>query len=149
MRQKSVLNSVALYLDAAGLEKTDRGMDLLHDVYEKTLRWVFSGRRYRMLVPPLPAFGRPFGPDGQRLKSAKIVTGGSALIAHVIAVDGQLVGGWKRSPARDSLRIHVNLLDRLAPAEEKRVQVEVRRFEAFTARAVETHGLGKRVARRR
>ncbi|WP_377154775.1 efflux RND transporter permease subunit [Roseateles sp. UC29_93] len=49
------------------IRATDAGMDVLHTVYEKTLRWVFSPRRFRF---PLPAFGRPFGPDGVRLKSA-------------------------------------------------------------------------------
>ncbi|MFX1678821.1 efflux RND transporter permease subunit [Mitsuaria sp. CC2] len=47
------------------IRATDAGMDMLHTVYEKTLRWVFSPRRFRI---PLPAFGRPFGPDTQRLK---------------------------------------------------------------------------------
>ncbi|OWQ48246.1 nodulation protein NolG [Roseateles noduli] len=47
------------------IRATDAGMDVLHTVYEKTLRWVFSPRRFRI---PLPAFGRPFGADKQRLK---------------------------------------------------------------------------------
>ena len=47
------------------IRATDAGMDVLHTVYEKTLRWVFSPRRFRI---PLPAFGRPFGVDKQRLK---------------------------------------------------------------------------------
>ncbi|ANH67617.1 efflux RND transporter permease subunit [Mitsuaria sp. 7] len=47
------------------IRATDAGMDVLHTVYEKTLRWVFSPRRFRI---PLPAFGRPFGTDKQRLK---------------------------------------------------------------------------------
>ncbi|WP_431103888.1 efflux RND transporter permease subunit [Roseateles noduli] len=49
------------------IRATDAGMDVLHTAYEKTLRWVFSPRRFRF---PLPAFGRPFGADGQRLKQA-------------------------------------------------------------------------------
>jgi len=48
---------------------TDSAMDLLHRVYERTLRWAFSARRYRILCPPLPAYGHGFGPDGQRDKS--------------------------------------------------------------------------------
>ena len=45
---------------------TDRAMDVLHRLYERTLRWAFSGRRYRLWVPPLPAYGHGFGPDGRR-----------------------------------------------------------------------------------
>jgi spermidine/putrescine transport system substrate-binding protein len=51
MRQKSVLNSVALYLDAAGIEKTDRGMDLYKSeedcrrVFEAALKFVNEHRK--------------------------------------------------------------------------------------------------------
>ncbi|MDN3921611.1 efflux RND transporter permease subunit [Roseateles violae] len=50
------------------LRATDRGMDVLHRVYEKTIDWAFSGRRYRLFV--LPAWGRPFRADGSRDLSA-------------------------------------------------------------------------------
>jgi multidrug efflux pump subunit AcrB len=46
---------------------TDRAMDKLHGVYERLIRWAFSSRRYRLFG--LPAFGRPFGSDGQRDKT--------------------------------------------------------------------------------
>jgi multidrug efflux pump subunit AcrB len=46
------------------IRATDRGMDVLHDVYERLIHWVFSGRRWKLW---LPAFGRGFGPDGHRL----------------------------------------------------------------------------------
>ncbi len=49
---------------------TDRAMDLLHRVYERTLRWAFSARRYRVFFPPLPAYGRGFGADGLRDKAS-------------------------------------------------------------------------------
>jgi multidrug efflux pump subunit AcrB len=45
------------------IRATDRGMDVLHGVYERLIRWAFSGRRWRL---PLPAFGRGFGADGLR-----------------------------------------------------------------------------------
>ncbi len=48
------------------IRATDRMMDVLHTAYERTIRWAFSPRRYRLLVPPLPAFGRPFLADGRR-----------------------------------------------------------------------------------
>ncbi len=48
---------------------TDRVMDVLHGAYERVIRWVFSGRRYRVFVPPVPAYGRPFDADGRRDRS--------------------------------------------------------------------------------
>ncbi|MFN7726968.1 MAG: efflux RND transporter permease subunit [Rubrivivax sp.] len=52
------------------IRATDRGMDRLHAVYEKLIRWAFSGRRYRMFFPPVPAYGRGFRADGTRDKSS-------------------------------------------------------------------------------
>jgi multidrug efflux pump subunit AcrB len=49
---------------------TDRFLGLLHGVYERAIHWIFSGRRYRVLIPPLPAWGRPFSADGHRDKAA-------------------------------------------------------------------------------
>jgi|JI8StandDraft_1071087.scaffolds.fasta_scaffold01453_5 multidrug efflux pump subunit AcrB len=48
---------------------TDRGMDWLHGTYERLIRWAFSGRRYRVFVPPVPAYGHPFDAEGRRDKS--------------------------------------------------------------------------------
>ena len=45
------------------IRATDRGMDLLHGVYERLIRWAFSGRRWRL---PLPTWGRGFDDDGRR-----------------------------------------------------------------------------------
>jgi multidrug efflux pump subunit AcrB len=47
---------------------TDRGLEATHRVYERLIRWAFSGRRYRLFVPPLPVFGRPFDGQGRRDK---------------------------------------------------------------------------------
>ena len=55
------------------IRATDWGMDRLHNGYERLIGWAFSGRRYRMFVPPIPAYGRPFDADGQRNKAAKRV----------------------------------------------------------------------------
>ena len=43
---------------------TDRGMDKLHTVYERLIRWAFSTRRYRLRG--VPAYGRGFDVDSQR-----------------------------------------------------------------------------------
>jgi len=52
------------------IRATDRMMDVLHTVYERTIRWAFSGRRFRVLFPPLPAYGHGFGADGHRDKAS-------------------------------------------------------------------------------
>ena len=54
----------------AMIRATDAGMEWLHRVYETTIRWAFSGRRYRMLFPPLPAWGHGFAADGLRDKAS-------------------------------------------------------------------------------
>ncbi len=48
----------------AMIRATDSGMDLLHRVYERLIRWIFSSRRWSI---PLPAWGRGFDAAGQRL----------------------------------------------------------------------------------
>ncbi|RVU45259.1 efflux RND transporter permease subunit [Rubrivivax rivuli] len=48
------------------LRATDTGMDLLHRAYERSIRWIFSSRRWRIW---LPVYGRPFGADGQRQRT--------------------------------------------------------------------------------
>ena len=81
---------------------------------------------------------------GQRLASVKAVTGGNFLIAHVVVIDGQLVGGWRRTPERDSVRLDLELLARLSRAEQDRLLREVRRYGSFAGKPVELHGLGAR-----
>jgi hypothetical protein len=78
---------------------------------------------------------------GERLRSVKAVTGGNALISNVVAVDGQLVGGWRRAVGRDSTRLTFQLVARLTPAERKRVMAEVRRYGVFAGRLVDVEGL--------
>jgi hypothetical protein len=78
---------------------------------------------------------------GERLRSIQAVTGGSALNAHVIAIDGQLVGGWKRTIAGDTVHLALTLLTRLSPAEQNRLRATVRRYASFTGRKVEFPGL--------
>ena len=68
---------------------------------------------------------------GERLASAHLVTGGNALIAHVIAVDGQLVGGWKRTLTKDSVTIEVRVPIRLSPPERRALDAAVKQHGEF------------------
>ncbi|MEO8312590.1 MAG: efflux RND transporter permease subunit, partial [Caldimonas sp.] len=52
------------------MRATDRLLDVLHGVYERLIHWIFSTRRYRVLVPPIPAYARPFDAAGVRDPSA-------------------------------------------------------------------------------
>src|SRR6185503_12937606 len=81
------------------------GKALESDELDGRRYWSAAGTRDANLPPSahfLPNYDEFFigyrdrSAMGQRLKNVKAVTGGSALIAHVIVVDGQLVGGWKR-----------------------------------------------------
>jgi multidrug efflux pump subunit AcrB len=48
------------------MRATDRLLDVLHGVYQRLIGWIFSARRYRLLVPPVPAWGRSFDAAGRR-----------------------------------------------------------------------------------
>ena len=65
---------------------------------------------------------------GQRLRSVKAVTGGNSLIAYVIVVNGQLVGGWKRGADGTAT---LNLLVKVSAAERRLVDGELKKFKAF------------------
>ncbi len=51
------------------LRGTDRAMEALQRTYEHLIHWVFSGRRYRWILPPLPVYARGFDAQGQRDRS--------------------------------------------------------------------------------
>ena len=63
----------------------------------------------------------------QRLETAKSVIGGNALISHVIVVNGQLVGGWKRVANTITLKPAA----KLTGAEQMLVERELRKLNAF------------------
>lgn len=68
---------------------------------------------------------------GVRLASSALVTGGDALTAYVVAVDGQLVGGWKRTVAKGSVVVELRLLTKLTAAERRSLDAAVRGYGAF------------------
>jgi winged helix DNA-binding protein len=68
---------------------------------------------------------------GERLGHVKAVIGGDARIANVVFVDGQLVGGWRRTLDKRKARVDVVLWCELAPAEHARVAAAGKAFAAF------------------
>lgn len=73
---------------------------------------------------------------GRRLGNVGSVTGGSTLINHVLVVDGQLVGGWKRTVVDDAIVLKASLFTRLARSERDRLDEAVRAFATFAQRKV-------------
>ena len=82
---------------------------------------------------------------GKRTANLRAVTGWNPdVFAHVVVINGQLVGGWKRSPGRGGISLSFSLVDTLTAAERARVLGEVRRFEAYVGAGVELNGLDDR-----
>ena len=78
---------------------------------------------------------------GQRFKSVKAITGGNALMAHVVVIDGQLVGGWKRTFGKKSVVLAFDLPTRTTPGERRNIAAAAGRFGEFLGLAVEIRGL--------
>jgi hypothetical protein len=68
---------------------------------------------------------------GEVIKLSKIDANDPAFIANVIIVDGQLVGGWKRTLNRDSVHVKLNLIAKLTEAEGRAVTEAVDRYGKF------------------
>jgi len=64
----------------------------------------------------------------QRLRTTTTVTGGNAFLAHVVFVNGQLVGGWRRAFQRKAVVVELDLVTRLTRAERAQVAAAARRF---------------------
>jgi hypothetical protein len=78
---------------------------------------------------------------GKRIGSVTAVTGGSTLIANVLVVDGQLVGGWKRRLEGERITVEASVLTRLSRSERKRLIEAARAFQEFEHREVRVTGL--------
>jgi hypothetical protein len=70
---------------------------------------------------------------GARLTSAGIKPRTDALSGHILCLNGQIVGGWRRTLARGTLVIEPKLLIQLSEAERRAVATAVRRFGQFLA----------------
>ena len=68
---------------------------------------------------------------GVRLKGHQLVTGGDASITHVVILDGQLVGGWKRVAGANGPTAAVSIQARLTRPERALIDRERARFAAF------------------
>ena len=77
---------------------------------------------------------------GQRLGAKKVATRGNAFMAHIVFVNGQLVGGWKRAFQGKAVVVELDLVTRLTRAERVRVAAAARRFGVFLGLPVTLRG---------
>jgi hypothetical protein len=54
-----------------------------------------------------------------------------AFIAHIIMVDGQIVGGWKRTLKKDAVIIELNLITKLTKAENQAILAAIEQYGKF------------------
>ena len=78
---------------------------------------------------------------GQRLGHSVLVTGGNALIAHVVAIDGQLVGGWRRSFEKGKTTLRLELMVKLTRKEHSSLKRAVDRFAEYAGSEILISGL--------
>jgi multidrug efflux pump subunit AcrB len=128
----------------AMIRGTDRGLDLMHSIYERLIHWAFSGRRYRIIVPPLPVWARPFDTAGQRDRSrprawrlATLTPRGVVMACGALSFVGALalapLVGSEFVPQTDQGFTQVNLRLPVASSIE-RGDAKVRQIEEILAR---------------
>ena len=80
---------------------------------------------------------------GERIGHVKAVIGGDARISNVVFVDGQLVGGWKRTFDKKRIIVDIVLWCSLTAAEKKLVAAAGEAFSRFLDAPCEIRGLGR------
>lgn len=70
--------------------------------------------------------------------------GRAALLPHVVVVDGQVVGGWKRALSKTRVVVELSLVAGLRAAERNAVVAAAQAFGRFLELPVELRGVGGR-----
>lgn len=68
---------------------------------------------------------------GNVIKRANLDGNDPAFIAHVIILDGQIVGGWKRTLKKDAVIIELKLITKLTEAENQAIMVAIEQYGKF------------------
>ncbi len=77
------------------------------------------------------------GAFAQRLRAAGIVARTDALSGHILAIDGQIVGGWGRNFRGKKAVLRLKLLQALTAAEDRAVATAASRFADFLGMPVQ------------
>jgi hypothetical protein len=130
-----------------GVEMT--GQDLTRVTFEDDAHWFVERPLARAAAAALllPNYDEYFiaykdrGAVGRRLGNIAALTGGDARITHVIFVNGELVGRWRRTTQRKAVVVELMLETTLEPAEQARLRaatVALREFLATPVTIVDT-----------
>ena len=74
---------------------------------------------------------------GKRVSPLHLEENSAALNAHIIIMDGQIIGGWKRTLKKGSVVVELNLLTQLTKAENKVVADAAQQYGNFLGLPVE------------
>lgn len=61
--------------------------------------------------------------------------------AHVVALDGLLIGGWKRSLSAKRVSVEFNLMSKPAPAVRRALIAAAKRYADFLGLEAEVSGI--------
>ena len=67
----------------------------------------------------------------QALRGSEIDQNDPAFLAHILILDGQVIGGWKRTLKKDKVLVDITLLTRLSQAQKRAVQRAAELFGTF------------------
>jgi hypothetical protein len=68
---------------------------------------------------------------GEVAKKAGIKSNDPRLISHIVILDGQVVGGWRRTLNKDSVIVEITPIAKLTKIEERAIYAESERFGKF------------------
>jgi hypothetical protein len=74
---------------------------------------------------------------GEVVRQAGISGDDPSFLAHVIVLDGQLVGGWKRTLKKNAVQVEYTLVIKLTKAQERAVEEAASRYGEFLQLRVE------------
>ena len=137
----------------SGLAAADarRGVELLPkefstSVYRETKMWFLERKLPRATASAqlLPNYDEYFigfkdrSAIGERVRNVKLAGWqNAAFFGHLVFVNGDLVGGWKRVQERKSSVIVFTMVAKLAASERKLIERQVKKHEAFLGNPLE------------
>lgn len=121
------------------------GSSLAREVIDGQTYWFSPAQSIARVVSPTARLLPPYDEYTVAYKDrsaildpsyAEWARGRDGILSSVIALDGQIVGNWKRKFTKDAILITVSPFTRLSEAEERAVAIEAERYGAFFGKPV-------------